>query len=291
MGERRDKNAKNIGTVIYTHTSTYRIGGQSGESSSLKTKKGITLIALIVTIIILLILAGVAIATLFGENGILNRAATSGEETKRASAKERLQTELLAIQAEKLSNSQEVTIATLDEKKDELAAKDIQVADSGLPREVTLDGYTFNVKNDLTLEGEGTTIGNGGSGTSSSVNSGEGTSESITQKEGLYRFINGNEGFTTTVGEAELTSLGIKPRTYGGQDSNNKTYCKLEKVLSKSLELDDKFELSMSNFINNTNNSSGGAFTINLYKKENNDYIRNAYLKIEDDWGAHLGIV
>ena len=37
-------------------------------------KKGITLIALVVTIIVLLILAGVAIATLTGENGLFVRA-------------------------------------------------------------------------------------------------------------------------------------------------------------------------------------------------------------------------
>ena len=35
--------------------------------------KGITLIALVITIIVMLILAGVTIGTLFGENGILTR--------------------------------------------------------------------------------------------------------------------------------------------------------------------------------------------------------------------------
>lgn len=39
-----------------------------------KENKGITLIALVITIIVLLILAGVAIATITGENGLLNRA-------------------------------------------------------------------------------------------------------------------------------------------------------------------------------------------------------------------------
>ena len=38
------------------------------------TNKGITLIALVITIIVLLILAGVSIATLTGENGIITRA-------------------------------------------------------------------------------------------------------------------------------------------------------------------------------------------------------------------------
>ena len=41
----------------------------------IKNKKGITLIALVVTIVVLLILAGIAIMALTGENGILNRAA------------------------------------------------------------------------------------------------------------------------------------------------------------------------------------------------------------------------
>ena len=40
----------------------------------MKENKGITLIALVITIIVLLILAGVAIAMLSGQNGILNRA-------------------------------------------------------------------------------------------------------------------------------------------------------------------------------------------------------------------------
>lgn len=43
--------------------------------SSFCEQKGITLIALIVTIIVLLILAGVTIATLTGDNGILTKAA------------------------------------------------------------------------------------------------------------------------------------------------------------------------------------------------------------------------
>lgn len=42
--------------------------------SLLKNKKGITLLALIITIIVLVILAGVAINTLYGENGIISNA-------------------------------------------------------------------------------------------------------------------------------------------------------------------------------------------------------------------------
>ena len=49
-----------------------------------KEKKGITLIALVITIIVLLILAGVTIAALSGDNGILQNAARAKEETEKA---------------------------------------------------------------------------------------------------------------------------------------------------------------------------------------------------------------
>ena len=58
--------------------------------------KGITLIALVITIIVLLILAGVSIAMLTGENGILTRAEDSDLETARAEVTERVNMELSA---------------------------------------------------------------------------------------------------------------------------------------------------------------------------------------------------
>ena len=48
---------------------------------TLRRNKGITLIALVVTIIVLLILAGISIAMLTGQNGILNRAAEAKKKT------------------------------------------------------------------------------------------------------------------------------------------------------------------------------------------------------------------
>lgn len=51
-------------------------------------KRGITLIALVITIIILLILAGVTISTLSGENGILTQTSKAKEETRGASVQE-----------------------------------------------------------------------------------------------------------------------------------------------------------------------------------------------------------
>jgi len=53
-----------------------------------KGNKGITLIALVITIIVLLILAAVSIAILTGENGLLTRAGDAKEETRGASVQE-----------------------------------------------------------------------------------------------------------------------------------------------------------------------------------------------------------
>ncbi len=56
----------------------------------MKTKeiKGITLISLAVTIVVLLILAGISINTVIGDNGIIKKAQSSAELTKESEAKE-----------------------------------------------------------------------------------------------------------------------------------------------------------------------------------------------------------
>ncbi len=54
----------------------------------LKAKFGITLISLVITIIVLLILAGITINTLVGENGIITRAIKAEEETKKSQYEE-----------------------------------------------------------------------------------------------------------------------------------------------------------------------------------------------------------
>ena len=71
--------------------------------------KGITLIALVITIIVLLILAGVSIAMLTGQNGILNQATNAKTETAKAEAIERINMELSALQASVLGSTTKST--------------------------------------------------------------------------------------------------------------------------------------------------------------------------------------
>ena len=60
-----------------------------------KKQTGITLIALIITIIVLFILAGVSVITLTGDKGIIIQANQAKENTNSTTAKEKVEVETL----------------------------------------------------------------------------------------------------------------------------------------------------------------------------------------------------
>lgn len=63
-----------------------------------KKQEGITLVALVITIIVLLILAGVSISLVVGNNGVLTQASTAVMENKIADAREALNMALAATE-------------------------------------------------------------------------------------------------------------------------------------------------------------------------------------------------
>ena len=69
----------------------------------MRNQKGITLIALVITIIVLLILAGVSIAMLTGQNGILTQAGNAKKDTIKAEAVERINMALNAAYTEAIA--------------------------------------------------------------------------------------------------------------------------------------------------------------------------------------------
>ncbi len=77
--------------------------------------KGITLISLIITIILLLILAGVVIQLTLGDKGILIISKNSEKEYEKAQIKEELQLEILDIQSKKLGQSKDTSRNDLKE--------------------------------------------------------------------------------------------------------------------------------------------------------------------------------
>lgn len=76
----------------------------------MKEEKGITLIALVITIIVLLILAGVSIAMLTGSNGVLTKATTAKSETAVAEIREQVTLAMNEI----LMNANDPTNTTAD---------------------------------------------------------------------------------------------------------------------------------------------------------------------------------
>ena len=57
----------------------------------MKNQKGITLVALVITIIVLLILAGVSISLVLGDNGVLNQASNAVDANEKATVKQNVE--------------------------------------------------------------------------------------------------------------------------------------------------------------------------------------------------------
>lgn len=88
----------------------------------MKRQEGITLVALVVTIIVLIILAGVTINTLLNENGIIQRAKEASIDTDVTQTKEQIQLELLA----RYSKEGKYTNADVVEIVKQITGKDVE---------------------------------------------------------------------------------------------------------------------------------------------------------------------
>ena len=119
-----------------------------------ETQKGITLIALVITIIVLLILAGVSIAMLTGQNGILTQAQNAKTTTENKSAEEKVKLAVMSARTRSETASLE-----LDKLKEEIANQGGTATNNEFPLSVTIDGKTFTVANTgvVTATGSSTT--------------------------------------------------------------------------------------------------------------------------------------
>ena len=109
--------------------------------NKIKSTKGITLISLVVTIIILLILAGVTIATLMGDNGLINKAKDAKIKTEIASIKEQIQIDIIGKQSENNGNISEDSLKEILEKYGTLSEEE-KITDKTL---TTKENYEIKV--------------------------------------------------------------------------------------------------------------------------------------------------
>ena len=70
-----------------------------------KNIRGITIISLVITIIVLIIIAGVSIGAINQNNGLLKKLQIAKEETKKSQALEELELKIINVQAEKNGNA------------------------------------------------------------------------------------------------------------------------------------------------------------------------------------------
>ena len=205
----KPQNVKTFG-IVYIHGYI----NQNTENSD----KAITLVALVITIIVLLILSAVTLNMLLENDGIIKKAQVTKEKTN---------------------------LAQKDEEE-----KILQI-------ENEIEKYS--------------------------------TGRSETTVPGEYRFLSDPNGFKNVQGEVEFSSLGIKPKTWldgSFEDSlKGETWfrkCKIEKQLNQPIKLSGAFEFTVQMFVDNSYKDYEGIISINLLKKEIENYKRVAQITLDD---------
>ena len=125
----------------------------------IKQEEGITLIALVVTIVVLLILAGVSISLVLNNNGVISKAKDAKYSTEKGQAQDEVNLAINYLQIEDATS----TLTREDKRKileDELRkiSADSSVSISGLGYKITHKKYDFFVDEDLKISSSGKTF-------------------------------------------------------------------------------------------------------------------------------------
>jgi Tfp pilus assembly major pilin PilA len=112
-----------------------------------KRQKGITLIALVVTIVVLLILAGITISLVFGSNGVIQKAQDSKEQTKIGEMREKLEMAKVPVYADGNGSYKVQDYWGRIESEGLIADKTVDIIDNGdgTYEVTTTPGYVFEI--------------------------------------------------------------------------------------------------------------------------------------------------
>ena len=219
----------------------------------MKTKemKGITLIALVITIVVLMILAGVSINTVLGDDGIIQKAKDAAEATKRASAEEEMNRLVLEYQ---------------------LASKD-ETLESFLQEKVTegrIDGVTDNGDGTITItkkvEGKDYTI---------TVKKPVAPTPSV--KVGAIRVVSDSTGAGSSLGEASTRKgttlyIMIESTISGGTTT-------VSPEVPYAVTENGTYKFTVTGTVNGTTYTKEVSVTVNQFK---NSILENINIKIGD---------
>ena len=179
--------------------------------NKLKNKKGITLIALVVTVVVLIILAGVSINAVIGDDGIIKKAQNSANLTKEAEVKESINRTILEFYlTDDYETLEDFLNAKVSEGKIDSVTKN---ADGTLT--VKKGEYSVTVENKTNSSGGSSSGGSTGGetqtpeitiGEAKVVANSDGTGSAITDAASVYlgntlyiTFVHSITGGTTTV--------------------------------------------------------------------------------------------
>ena len=208
--------------------------------NKLKNKKGITLIALVVTVVVLIILAGVSINAVLGDNGIIKKANQAASVTKEAEVKEAINRTILEFY---LTNDYETLEDFLKAKAEDGSIDSVtKNADGTLT--VKKGEYSVTVENKTNSSGGSSSGGSTGGetqtpeitiGEAKVVANSDGTGSAITDAASVYlgntlyiTFSHSITGGTTTVDKTipyAVTKNGTYTFTVTGT-VNGKSYTK-----------------------------------------------------------------
>ena len=205
-------------------------------NTKFKRNKGITLIALVVTIIVLLILAGISIMMLTGQNGILNRASEAKNQTSESQSKEELELAISQLAIEYHLNGGADTFSDYifsheDDLKTALGSNDVSMDSTA--KTITYKGVLYSVATDGTvarLDGIGLSES---TKTLTVVGEEKGTftlTATLTNISGAIEWTSSNTGVATVVGNgttATVTAEGNGTTTIKAVCSGKEATCKV----------------------------------------------------------------
>ena len=206
----------------------------------LNNKKGITLIALVVTVVVLIILAGVSINAVLGDNGIIKKANQAASVTKEAEVKEAINRTILEFY---LTNDY-ATLEDFLKAKAEDGSIDSVTKNADGTLTVKKGNYSVTVENKTNSSGGSSSGGSTGGetqtpeitiGEAKVVANSDGTGSAITDAASVYlgntlyiTFVHSITGGTTTVDKTipyAVTANGTYTFTVTGT-VNGKSYTK-----------------------------------------------------------------
>ena len=218
--------------------------------NKLKSKKGITLVALVVTIVVLLILAGVSINAVLGDNGIIKKANQAASVTKEAEVKEAINRTILEFY---LTNDYE----TLE---DFLKAK----AEDGSIDSVTknADGTLTVKKGEYSVTVENKTNSSGGSSSGGSTG-GETQTPEITIGEA--KVVANSDGTGSAITDAASVYLGSTLYiTFSHSITGGTTI--VDKTIPYAVTKNGTYTFTVTGTVNGKSYTKNVSVTVNQFK-------------------------